>query len=218
MENREITNTLSDIRNLMERSTRFLSLSGLSVILVGLYACIGAYIAYSLFNGHSEEQLSPPFLFINTPRRLTAIFILAAILLLFSSATVLGMSYIKAKKAYQRIAFDKTTRRLLWNFSLPLATGGLLCFSLLTQQHYGLTSSIMLIFYGLALVNCSKYTHSNIQYLGYAEILLGIIDSFIQGYALLFWVVGFGLFHILYGTFFSLNEKKRNDLVSGPQH
>ena len=91
---------------------------------------------------------------------------------------------------------------MLWNFFLPLLTGGILCFSLIWQQYYGLTSSIMLIFYGLSLVNCSKYTYSNIRYLGYAEILLGLVDSFVITHALLFWVTGFGLLHIAAGIYF----------------
>ena len=91
---------------------------------------------------------------------------------------------------------------MLWNFFLPLLTGGILCFSLIWQQYYGLTSSIMLIFYGLSLVNCSKYTYSDIRYLGYAEILLGLVDSFTITHALLFWVTGFGLLHIAAGIYF----------------
>lgn len=101
----------------------------------------------------------------------------------------------------------------MWNFFLPLLVGGVLCISLILQQHYGLTSSLMLIFYGLALVNSSKYTYSNTRYLGYAEILLGLIDSFVESYALVFWVIGFGVFHIIYGLLFYLfiERKQSND-------
>ena len=95
------------------------------------------------------------------------------------------------------------------NFFVPLLAGGILCFSLLLQQHYGLTSSIMLIFYGIALINGSKYTYSNTRYLGYAELILGLIDSFVPGYGLLFWVAGFGLFHIIYGVFFYLKYDRK---------
>lgn len=112
------------------------------------------------------------------------------------------MSYCKAKKANRNILTDKSVHRLLWNFFLPLFAGGVFCISLIWQHYYGLTSSIMLIFYGLALVNCSKYTYSDIRYLGYAEILLGLVDSFVVNNALVFWVIGFGLLHILAGIYF----------------
>ena len=112
---------------------------------------------------------------------------------------------------FQYIFKDKSVYRLLWNFFLPLLTGGILCFSLIWHQHYGLTSSIMLIFYGLSLVNCSKYTYSDIRYLGYAEILLGLIDSFVVTHALLFWVIGFGLLHIVAGIYFYYKVERQQD-------
>ena len=126
-----------------------------------------------------------------------------------SLATVFALSYRKCKRAGEGPLVTPATRRLLWNFFLPLVAGGLFCASLLVHGHYGLTSSVMLLFYGLALVNASKYTYSNTRYLGYAEILLGLADSFAADYALLFWGVGFGLFHIIYGVFFHLRIEHR---------
>ena len=92
--------------------------------------------------------------------------------------------------------------RALWNFSLPMLTGGALCISLLLHGYYDILSSVMLLFYGLTLVNVSKFTYANIAWLGYAFICLGVIDSFWEGHALLFWTIGFGGFHILYGILF----------------
>lgn len=116
----------------------------------------------------------------------------------------------KAWKNHQQLQFDRTAKRFLWNFFMPLVVGGILCLSFISQQHYGLTSSIMLIFYGIALINASNYTYSNTRYLGYAELILGLADSFIEGYALLFWVTGFGIFHIIYGILFHLKYDKQN--------
>ena len=61
-------------------------------------------------------------------------------------------------------------------------------------------SPIMLLFYGMALVCCSKYTMPDLKYLGYIEIALGIAASFLLGYELIFWALGFGVFHIIYGV------------------
>lgn len=216
MENKEVFNTLSEIRNLMEKSSRFLSLDGISAIFVGVYACIGAIIAYYLLGGTGKlswDFIEFPRLNVNTPYRLQLMLIFATLLVILCLATVFLFSYRKAKRNRQHFTFDRTARRLLLHFFLPLVAGGILCLSLIGQQHYGLTSSIMLIFYGIALINVSNYTYSNIRYLGYAELILGLSDSFVEGHALLFWTIGFGVFHIIYGIFFYLkyDRKKKTD-------
>lgn len=216
MNNKEVFSTLSDIRNMMEKSSKFLSLNGLSAIFVGIYACISAIIAHFILG--PDDLLQPdsfPFtgismLNINTPYKLRILLLFAVILILICLCTVILMSHYKAKKGNQKLQLDHTAKRLLWNFFLPLVAGGILCISLIWQQHYGLTSSIMLIFYGIALINASNYTYSNTKYLGYAELLLGLADSFIEGHALLFWAVGFGVFHIIYGIFFYRKYDRKN--------
>ena len=213
MENKEALNTLHDIKNLMEKSTKFLSISGISSILVGLYACIGTSLAYFILEKQTfpDTFLHIPLLNVATSYQLTLICLIALVVLALSLLTAVTMSYRKAKKVSRNIFKDKSVYRLLWNFFLPLLTGGILCFSLIWHQHYGLTSSIMLIFYGLSLVNCSKYTYSDIRYLGYAEILLGLIDSFVVTHALLFWVIGFGLLHIVAGIYFYYKVERQQD-------
>ena len=206
MKNKEALDTLHDIKELMEKSTKFLSISGLSSILVGIYACIATGLAYSVLTTHEQ---------INASQRLTLLCLIAIAVLLTSLVTVFCMSYCKAKKANRNILTDKSVHRLLWNFFLPLFAGGVFCISLIWQHYYGLTSSIMLIFYGLALVNCSKYTYSDIRYLGYAEILLGLVDSFVVNNALVFWVIGFGLLHIWAGIYFYYKVERHQ--TSQPQ-
>jgi hypothetical protein len=58
----------------------------------------------------------------------------------------------------------------------------------------------MLIFYGMALLNGSKYTYHEIRALGILEVLLGLIASMNLGHGLLFWALGFGVLHIIYGV------------------
>ena len=109
----------------------------------------------------------------------------------------------------QQKLFSKLTYRIAWNFSLPLLTGGLFCIALLLHEHYGLVSSVMLLFYGLSLVNVSKFTYSNVAWLGYAFLCLGTADCFFEGHGLMFWTIGFGGFHILYGMLFYLQYERR---------
>lgn len=213
MDNQAALETLNDIRKIMEKSSRFLSLSGLSAIIIGIYACIAALLAYLFLGGEVTTPYAVsnnfPILQVNTASKLRLLVLSALILIILCIVTAILMSKWKARQNNQHLSFDRTAKRLLWNFFLPLVAGGILCLSLLYQQHYGLTSSVMLIFYGLALINASSYTYSHTRYLGYAEVILGLADSFVEGYALLFWVMGFGIFHIIYGILFHLKYEKQ---------
>ena len=213
MENKEAIETLHDIKDLMEKSTKFMSISGISSVLVGIYACIGTLWGYILLTRQETPVniLHVPLSNIYMTERCASICLIALSVLILSLITTFGISYQKAKKVNKHLFRDKSIHRLLWNFFLPLLTGGILCFSLIEQQHYGLTSSIMLIFYGLSLVNCSKYTYSDIRYLGYAEIVLGLIDSFVVTHALLFWAIGFGLLHIVAGIYFYYKVERQEN-------
>jgi hypothetical protein len=86
------------------------------------------------------------------------------------------------------------------NLAIPLAVGGIFCAILLYHGIVYLMAPAMLIFYGLALVNGSKYTLTDIRYLGLSEIVLGVFAAFFIGYGLLAWAIGFGVLHIVYGT------------------
>ena len=192
---------ISKIKDLMNRSSRFISLSGLSGILAGLYAITGALITYFYLLPEPGTYLT---LHSWNFRLIIAILIAVAAL---SIITGYLLTSKKAKKNNEKI-WDETTKRLLINFLVPLVTGGIYILIKLNSQHYGLTGSLMLIFYGLALVNASKYTLGNIKYLGYAEIILGLICAALPGYGFWFWVIGFGFLHILYGSVMYLKENR----------
>ena len=116
-----------------------------------------------------------------------------------SVVTAIFLTTRKAKKNNEKI-WDKSSRRLLINFLVPLIVGGMYILIILDQQKYGQSGALMLIFYGLALVNASKYSIGDIRYLGYVEILLGLICALFPGYGFWLWVLGFGVMHIIYGT------------------
>lgn len=199
MENKEVINTLNDIKDMMERSSKFKAISGLSIIIVGILASlVSAYIYFFLGDYH-----------INTPAKWQTTIIVALCLLIVAFLTVFVMAYAKAKRHQLRFTFDITMRKLLLNFFIPMAAGGLLCLALLLQQYYGLVSSITLIFYGLALINCCHYSYPALRYLGYAELALGLVDCFLVDYALLTWFLGFGVLHIVFGIVFILKYEKR---------
>lgn len=200
MSEKEYLKDLSEIKDLMNRSSRFLSLSGLSGIFAGIYAIMGAGIAYYYL--WPEEKT----LIIDSWNFKALVLVLLSVALL-SVGTAILLTTQKAKKEGAKI-WDKTTQRLLINFLIPLVTGGIYLLIKLSSQHYGLTASLMLIFYGLALVNASKYTVGNIKYLGYIEIIAGLICAAFPGYGFYFWIFGFGIMHIIYGTLMYIKERR----------
>ncbi len=194
--------TLSEIRSLMERSSRFISLNGLSGVFAGMFALIGAFAAYKFLDlsltipryfdyltTNEGEQKIPFYLFFFTD----------ALLVLFASLSVaVYLTMRKARKKGLKI-WDSIGKRVLINMLIPLASGGILCLILVYHGYIGLTAPMTLIFYGLALVNTSKYTFEDIRYLGLVEIALGLMATIWLGYGLLFWALGFGVMHIIYG-------------------
>src|SRR6516164_10265566 len=63
----ESLETLQDIRRMMERSSRFISLSGLSGVSAGVCALIGAYIAYGWIHNYTQGPVDPALLDFNPP-------------------------------------------------------------------------------------------------------------------------------------------------------
>ncbi|MFD2542163.1 hypothetical protein ACFSSB_07525 [Lacinutrix gracilariae] len=202
MEAKDYLKDINEIKNLMNKSSRFISLSGLSGILAGIYALIGATIAYWLVSNHSYGTL-----LLNGWVFKTCLLILALVAL-FSIATAIFLTTRKAKKNNEKV-WDGTSKRLILNFLIPLVTGGLYILIILAQQKYGQAGALMLIFYGLALVNASKYSIGDIRYLGFIEIILGLIGALLPGYGFILWVLGFGVLHIIYGTIMYFKYDKK---------
>ena len=193
---------IRDIKKMMDRSSQFISLSGLSGILAGIFALAGAFAAKTLV----QDKYS--YITLESYEFKLIIFIFGAVLAL-SVGTALIMSYIKAKKHGESL-WDTTSRRLAANFLIPLGTGGIFALLLIKAHHYGLIAPVTLIFYGLACVNASKYTLRDVRYLGITVIIIGLIATYAIGYGLEFWALGFGVCHILYGTimYFKYDRKQ----------
>ena len=193
MESKDYLKDISEIKDLMNKSSRFISLSGISGILAGIYAIIGASIAYNIVTTSERGYL---ILDGNIFRLCVLILFLVA---LFSIITGIYFTTRKAKKNGAKI-WDNSSRRLVINFLIPLVVGGLYILIILNQQKYGQTAALMLIFYGLALISASKYSIGDIRYLGFIQVILGLICAWLPGYGFWLWVLGFGVMHIIYGT------------------
>lgn len=197
MKNSKYLEDLKDIKDLMNKSSKFISLSGWSGISIGIIALISAYFAYTIINVPSNDiSNSYEQAFYNTR---WSLLIIAIVTLILSLLLGIIFTYNKSKRIDQKIWTDQT-KTLLLNLFLPLSIGALCCLVLFLKGLLILIAPFTLIFYGLSLINASKYTLNEIRSLGMFECLLGVISLYFTGYGLLFWATGFGILHIVYGV------------------
>jgi len=188
---------ISDIKNMMNKSSQFISLSGLGGIMAGVYALVGAFTAHELIESNNNAHGINNITLESTTFKLIVLTALAVLFL--SIATAILLTYNKTKKEGDTI-WNSTSKRLLTNFMIPLVTGGIFGILLLRNGSYGLIAPVTLIFYGLSCVNASKYTLRDVRYLGITIIIIGLLATEFSGYAIEFWALGFGICHIVYGS------------------
>jgi|SRR6185312_1426055 len=188
---------LQHIRSMMERSSRFISLSGISGIIAGIIALIASFIAYKLIKSNGGDYFGN--------KHINLLGALITKLIITSLATLViaiffGIYFtIQKSKKNNLTIWNSLSKKLLTSLLIPLIAGGIFCVALFYHNHLGFIAPSMLIFYGLALMNASKYTFNDVEYLGYCELVLGLAALFLVGYGLIFWAIGFGLLHIIYG-------------------
>lgn len=201
MEQKEIMNDLKEIRQMMEKSSRFISLSGLSGVFAGIYASVAALLAF--------PESWNPLLHIYMWDPIAYLLILALSVLTLSIATAYIFTYRNAQKKQQTM-WGPTTLRFMVNLGIPLISGAVICLALIHRGYYDILSSAMLIFYGIALFNAGRYTLKDIRYLGLTELALGCISLFFTGAAIeiIFWALGFGVCHIVYGLWMYFHYEK----------
>lgn len=191
---------VKDIRRLMERSSRFISLSGLSGVAAGLSALAGAAVArYVLFEKYYVDYNERGYFTSSDFHALKVQLILLAAGIF--AAAFLGAFYFTWRKSRRQgnSLWNPVTRRLFWNMVIPLGAGALFILGMLQYNDWRFVAPACLVFYGLALVNASKYTLTDIRYLGYCQVITGLVNMQWIGYGLYFWAFGFGLLHIAYG-------------------
>src|SRR5690606_16679296 len=195
--NTKVSEDLAHIKEMMERSSRFISLSGLSGIGAGIVGLLTGIAALYLTNGkiqYIERNHIQPYEDYMV-KMLIPLGVFALILAIFFGCF---FTIRKSRKLGLQI-WTSTTKKVLIQLAIPLVVGGVFVLALLQYGLYGLIAGTTLIFYGLALINAEKYTFSDIKYLGLLEIALGCIALFWIGKGLIFWTIGFGVLHIIYG-------------------
>lgn len=212
---------LAEMRALMERSTRFLSLSGLSGAWAGTCALAGVgFVKYWLAG---IPDVYGKYFWYDRAIRIAvemglnykSVIVLLAVLVLVTALA--GGWFFTARKARRRgeRVWDASSKRLLKALLIPLLTGGVFCMALLHWNLPALLAPATLIFYGLALVNGAKYTLRDVEYLGLSEIALGLFGLFSPGFGLELWGLGFGVLHIFYGLMMHIKYDSRQHTGAG---
>jgi hypothetical protein len=193
---------IAQIKALMDRSARFLSLSGLSGVAAGIFALIGSALAYYwVYYPHSPFGYRSQY--VNTPEVAAKLLFTAGAVLLLSLLVGTYFTFKKVKKTRAKI-WNTASKRFVVHLLIPLTAGFFFIIALMLRDNYLIIAPACLLFYGLALINASHYTLGDIRYLGYSEVALGIIAALLPGYGLIFWALGFGVLHIVYGTIMHL--------------
>jgi len=181
--------TLQHIRSILDKNARFLSLSGRSGVWAGIVALVAGNIARTWLAPNS------PYTTTLLPRFIA----LAVLTFLLAGLGAFYFTYRKNKKENQQL-WNVASKKMLINLAIPLAVGAVMIAAFIQNQHFPYLIPAMLVFYGLALINGSKYTISDIKYLGLMEVILGSIALFLAPeYGIYCWAIGFGLLHIIYG-------------------
>lgn len=195
MEEKNYLNDLKDIKEMMRKSSQFISLSGLSGVLAGIYALVGGWYANDLINKYfANEYLTYESAQV-LENKLIAIALVIIHLSIFSG---LLLSNSKSKKLGVKL-WNETSKRLVINFGIPLATGGVLVLILIERQFYELIIPTTLLFYGMACIHASKYTLGDVKYLGITITIIGLLSAYFYQYSIPLWMLGFGFCHIFYG-------------------
>lgn len=206
----EYLEDLKEIRSMMERSAKFISLNAISGVFVGIIALFGAAAAYIYSDGYFVETRFSSYSF-SSPLdiNLLAFYIGDAISTLAAAVIVSVLLSIRKARKQKLPIWDKTSKLLLINMLVPLSVGGVFCLILIYHGFYILIAPSTLLFYGLALYNSSKYTMNEIKYLGLSEIALGLVSAIFLGMGFVFWVIGFGFLHIIYGMVYYFKYERR---------
>lgn len=204
---------LAHIRGIMDRSTRFLSLSGLSGVIAGVLALFGAFAAHRYMTMYMAVH-DDPLTYASMPDDPEAYWAgvgvlvgIALVVLVLALTGAFWFTWRRSRRLGQSL-YDAAARRLMVNMLIPLGSGGIFCLALLWYGLPGLVPPATLVFYGLALVNGSKYTLDEVRWLGLSQLALGLIASFWVGAGLLFWALGFGVLHIFYGALMYLRHER----------
>ncbi|MTI89161.1 MAG: hypothetical protein FH748_14485 [Balneolaceae bacterium] len=205
-EEQDYIRDIAEIRSMMERSSKFLSLSGLAGIMAGVYALAGAWVAH-VYLGFKPDGVGDSAVYNGQYSNLPQLMLLAVVVLILAIGTAVFLSAKKAQKRGEK-AWNTTSKRMVAHMSVPLVAGGILISVFIVKGLLILIAPLSLLFYGLALYNASKFSYEDVKFLGMIQMGLGLLGTWYTGYGLLFWAIGFGVVHIVYGIYMHLRYER----------
>jgi len=186
---------LAEIHRMMEKTSRFISLSRFSGMVIGCYAIIAAYIASNILEKQEGSDGRD-------------LIVLGSVLLVLSIATAFFFTLRRSKKLNLKL-WGPGSKQLLAAMLVPLAAGGFLTGILILKEIHAFIIPAMLIFYGITLTNASRFSHRELFIIGILFIVLGLAAVWFPEAGLVIWATGFGLVHLIYGSWmYVVNEKK----------
>ena len=199
-EERDYIQDLAEIRSMMERSSKFLSLSGWAGVMAGIYALAGACTASVFLSFNPDSIVYPVNESGDNVAGLPPVIGLALLVLVLAIGTAVFLSGQKARIKGESI-WNATSKRMTLHMAAPLIAGGILILLVMVKGLSGLAAPLSLLFYGLALINASIYTYREVRSFGIILVILGLAGSWYAAYGLWLWAIGFGLLHIVYGIY-----------------
>jgi hypothetical protein len=212
---------LTEIRAIMERSSRFLSLSGLSGVGAGVVALLGSaaghfYLHSQYPNEYGDAGYSHLVTSTAAERQAALPFLLLLAGGMIGLALLVAFFFTRRRThSSGQSLWSGPARRVAVALAVPLVAGGLFCLRLYLGGDAGMVVPGLLLFYGLALLNASKYTLDEIRWLGLTQLGLGLLAMLQPGWGLVYFALGFGLGHIGYGLLM-YNRYERPSTSSKP--
>jgi hypothetical protein len=194
---------LAEIRSMMERSSKFMSLSGLSGVLAGIYALSGVMVAWYGF-GFNPAEVATYTSGGNFPAE---VLYTALVVLVLAIATAIVLAMRNARRRSESV-WNSASRQMLTAMAIPLGAGGVFILAMFVHGAPILALPLSLIFYGIALFSAARYTYRDVYYLGLLQILLGMLAAFMLQHSLVLWATGFGVLHIAYGLHMHLRYER----------
>jgi len=180
----------------MQQKSSYFSLGGMSGILVGIYGLLAVYMVHMLTSTYGDgfdgsSQLPIALLEIG-------ILVLAMVMILVVLITLRVRAKRSAKKHNEKL-WSPFSKKLRFYTLIPLLLFIIILSVVANKGYYSIITPLMLLLYGIFLLNLSRVSAGRLKQLAIAELILATIAYFIYDKELLFLGLGFGILHIIYG-------------------
>jgi hypothetical protein len=192
---REAEENLRVIRELMERSTKYSTFSGLSGVLAGAASIVGCLVTRTL----GQQPLDP------TAFRVSFLTTWAVVILF-----AIGADYLLTKRRAARVGkhiLSRLGKQMFLGSTPGLGTGALLTLYFMSHNLLSDIYPVWMLCYGIAVCAVGLFSQKEVSYLGAAFLVAGAMTLLLlPTWGLPMMAVTFGGFHIAYGIAMSRKD------------